>query len=193
MIPGPTPERIPYHAQDEVEEPGMPYGAKWYVLVVKPRSEKRVADQLNRLDIHAYVPVQTQVRQWSDRRKKVEMVLFNRYVFVHLPDRRRNEVFRIPNVFRYLTYGGIPSALRPHEIRLIRQLTGMEAPVRVVDDTLCSGEWIEIMEGPLMGYRGQIIEGCNRFRVRIQVESLLCSVEVDLERVEVKKLPVPPC
>ena len=66
----------------------------WYVVYTKPKWEKKVAEQLINSGIECYCPLITQVRQWSDRKKKVEVPLFNSYVFVQLPDAERNKVFQ---------------------------------------------------------------------------------------------------
>jgi transcription antitermination factor NusG len=54
----------------------------WFVLYTQPRNEKKVAERLEKLGIKAYCPMTIQVRQWSDRKKKVEVPLLNSYVFV---------------------------------------------------------------------------------------------------------------
>lgn len=73
----------------------------WYVVYTKPKWEKKVAEQLRNKGIECYCPLITQVRQWSDRKKKVEVPLFNSYVFVQLPDSERNAVFQSVGVVRY--------------------------------------------------------------------------------------------
>ena len=56
----------------------------WYVLYTKPRQEKKVADGLIAIGIAAYCPLVTTIKQWSDRKKKVEVPLINSYVFVNI-------------------------------------------------------------------------------------------------------------
>ncbi len=50
--------------------------SKWYVLQVRPRSEKKVEQQLIDLGFEACVPIQQQVRRWSDRKKVIDTVVF---------------------------------------------------------------------------------------------------------------------
>ena len=54
----------------------------WLVIYTKPRSEKKVSQRLKEMGIMIFCPTVTTVRQWSDRKKKVEVPLFNSYVFV---------------------------------------------------------------------------------------------------------------
>lgn len=42
----------------------------WHVLYTKPNKEKKVLAQLTKMDIKAYCPMTTSIRQWSDRKKK---------------------------------------------------------------------------------------------------------------------------
>ena len=46
----------------------------WYALYVKSRSEKKVLTQLEEQGFEAFLPLVTHVKQWSDRKKKVEEV-----------------------------------------------------------------------------------------------------------------------
>jgi transcription antitermination factor NusG len=56
---------------------------KWHAVYVSSRTEKKINDLLNNKGIEAYVPVVKTMRQWSDRKKMVEMPLLNGYVFVN--------------------------------------------------------------------------------------------------------------
>ena len=49
----------------------------WYVVYTKPKWEKKVAERLDAIGIITYCPLITKVSQWSDRKKKVEVPLFN--------------------------------------------------------------------------------------------------------------------
>ena len=44
----------------------------WYAVYTKPRAEKKAALALTELGIEHYLPLQTSIKQWSDRKKKVE-------------------------------------------------------------------------------------------------------------------------
>ena len=45
-------------------------GAKWFVLLTKPKNELKVASLLTAKQLPVFVPTRTEVRQWSDRKKK---------------------------------------------------------------------------------------------------------------------------
>ena len=48
----------------------------WYVLCTKSRSEKQVYNRLLENNVEAFLPLYTTIRQWSDRRKKIELPFF---------------------------------------------------------------------------------------------------------------------
>ena len=72
----------------------------WYVIYTKPRNEKKVADRLKHLGIDVYCPMITMIKQWSDRKKKVQIPLLNSYVFVNLNEKDRELVFQVSGVVR---------------------------------------------------------------------------------------------
>lgn len=43
----------------------------WIAAYTRPKSEKKAAVELAKSGIEIYVPIQTQIREWSDRRKKL--------------------------------------------------------------------------------------------------------------------------
>ena len=56
----------------------------WYVIYVRSRHEKNVYSALLDKGIEASLPMKTVVREWSDRKKKVQLPLFRSYVFVNI-------------------------------------------------------------------------------------------------------------
>jgi hypothetical protein len=42
----------------------------WFVIYTRPQQEKKVAAGLTKIGVEAYCPIVTEVRQWSDRKKK---------------------------------------------------------------------------------------------------------------------------
>lgn len=92
----------------------------WFVLYTQPRNEKKVTNRLEKLGITAYCPMTIQVRQWSDRKKKVEVPLLNSYVFVQLAEANRKLVFEVPGIVRYLFWLGEPAIVRDEEIKTLQ-------------------------------------------------------------------------
>ena len=45
----------------------------WYVLYTTSRAEKKVAQRLEEKGLEVFLPMIEELRQWSDRKKKVEI------------------------------------------------------------------------------------------------------------------------
>ena len=98
----------------------------WFVLVTKPRNEKKVESRLNQIGIEAYCPVRTELRQWSDRKKKIKMPLLPSMLLVKIPNNLRDIVFDIPHVQRYLFWKGQPAVVREEEVTVLRKVADQE-------------------------------------------------------------------
>ncbi len=150
----------------------------WNVLYTKPKSEKKVAEQLNAMGIRCYCPTMVKVQQWSDRKKKVIVPLFNHYVFVQVPEKERNSVFVSPGVVRYLFWLGKHAVVKNEEITIIKQwLEGADSNVNIDILPYSVGETIKIDKGPFINHDAVIKEVTNTHYVLV-LESLGCILKM---------------
>lgn len=92
----------------------------WKVVYTKPRCEKKAFDDLEALGLDVYCPLVETVKQWSDRKKKIKIPLFNSYVFVKTDDKNHDLVFNSHFIVRYLFWLGKPAIVRDIEIQAIK-------------------------------------------------------------------------
>ena len=92
----------------------------WYVVFTKVHKEFSVAEKLTKSGIEVFCPAITQIKQWSDRKKKVTVPLIKRYVFVQLAENERNRVFGHEGVLNYLFWLGKPALVTEQEISLLQ-------------------------------------------------------------------------
>lgn len=92
----------------------------WFVLHTKTRAEKKLANQLCNDGIEAYCPTQTVVRQWSDRKKKVEVPLLPSMILVNISEQDRQKVFQRTNALRYMHWLGKPAIVTSEEVESLR-------------------------------------------------------------------------
>jgi len=161
---------------------------KWHVLQVKPRSEKKVGQRLRDLGFESCVPTQKQLRKWSDRKKMVEMVLFNNYVFVATDQKRKAEVFKAGNVFGYLQLGGRAALLTEKEVAMIKRLGNITEPVSISYGGLTKHDEVEIISGSLAGFRGIVTAINGATRIQLALPGLHCFAQVELKGLEVKRV-----
>ncbi len=93
----------------------------WYVLHTKPRSEKKVEEQLLSFGINAYCPTRSEIRFWSDRKKRIEVPVIPSMVLVNIDDKDINRVFKSSGVLRYMFWLGKRAVVRQSEIDVLRK------------------------------------------------------------------------
>ena len=143
-----------------VEERNSGAHAKyWVAALVKMNSEKKVSSELCRLGYHNYVPTQIEVRQWSDRKKKVERVVIPMIIFVLVDREGESNLRKNPSIYKFISYPGQKdAAVIPNEQieKLKFMLNNADSTVEFSDTVYEIGEEVEIVRGPLKGLYGEL-------------------------------------
>ena len=92
----------------------------WFVVLTKPRFEKKVEERLLSLGIEAYCPIRKEIRFWSDRKKKVDVPVLPSMVLVKLDQKNINDVFNVNGVVRYMFWLGKRAIVREKEIDILK-------------------------------------------------------------------------
>jgi transcription antitermination factor NusG len=93
----------------------------WHALYTRSRHEKRVYDELIYDEIEAYLPLHTVIKQWSDRKKKVEEPMIRSYVFVKISEKEYYNVLNIPAAVRYVTFEGKAAPIPEWQIDVMKK------------------------------------------------------------------------
>jgi transcriptional antiterminator RfaH len=149
----------------------------WYVVYTKPKWEKKVAEKLNQIGIECYCPVITQLKQWSDRKKMIEVPLFNSYVFVQLPDTNRNAVFEVPGVIRYLFWLGKAAIVKNEEINIIKVSLSDSNVSDISVSSVQVGDRIKLESGAFSNQDAIVQEVSSTYYTLI-LESLGCVLKI---------------
>lgn len=168
---------------------GVAYPKFWTAVLVQMNTEKRVADKLNRLGIENFVPVQTEIRQWSDRKKKIDKVVIPMVVFVRI-DKKTERILRTYSfIYKFISYPGQKEAaiIPEDQIDALKtMLNQSEASVEVCESVLKLGDVVEIIHGPLKGLIGELCyveQGKPMVALRIDCLGYAC---VNVNRSEIK-------
>ncbi|MFA6149720.1 MAG: UpxY family transcription antiterminator [Chitinophagaceae bacterium] len=161
---------------------------KWFVIVTRPRAEKKVSEGLSKTGIIHLLLMQKQLRQWKDRKKWVEMPLFNSYIFVLINPLHRNEVFDVPGVIKFVSIGGKPSTISEVEIDRIKRVAAFEKEITIVRNVLNIGDRVEVIEGPLKGIKGKLVEKENNAYLNIIIENLGYTASFKIDRSIVRRI-----
>ena len=93
----------------------------WYVLHTRPRSEIKVEEFLISSGIEAYCPKRSELKLWSDRKKRIQVPLLPSMVLVKIDEKKLNRVFESPLVVRYMFWLGKRAVVRQSEIDILKK------------------------------------------------------------------------
>lgn len=155
----------------------------WYVLYTKPRHEKKVAERLAEAGYTTYCPLHKVKRQWSDRTKVVEEPLFSNYIFIHIEDYKREEVFTFPGTVRYLFWLRKPAVVRRVEIEAIQKWLGHYDHDSLEVEDINPGTLVRIISGQFMNEEAIFLDQ-SRNKAVVQLKELGIQLSLDLHNNE---------
>ena len=115
---------------------------KWFVLCTKPRNEVKVTDRLKSIGIAVYAPIKIEVRQCSDRKKRVIVPLLPSMVLVQLAEKEVAVVFEVPGAVRFLFEHGKRATVLNEEVLAMKSY--LEAPKVAEEKGLAVGYVVEV-------------------------------------------------
>ena len=154
---------------------------RWYPFYTRSRFEKKAYDNLVKKGFEVYLPLKKSERQWSDRKKIVEMPLFSSYIFVRVPQYQIYDVLQINGIVRFIVFNGRPAIVRDSEIELIRKILSEKTEFEVVDGIIKEGAEITLTSGPFKGYAGRVIKRSGKSKIVIEIESINKSLLVTVD------------
>ena len=117
-----------------------PSEKRWYVLYVKSRSEKKVYDRLVKINTEVFLPLIKTVRQWSDRKKHVQVPLFSGYIFVFTDPEDFTKIKMIESVVDFVKHENKYATIREDQIETIRQFIETGLHFTSSSETFSEGE-----------------------------------------------------
>lgn len=166
------------------------HSRQWLVAYVQSCLEKKTAQRLTAMGIECYLPVQSEIRQWSDRRKKVDRLVIPMMIFVHVNLKERALPLTLQAVSRYLVLRGESSpAVIPEEQmkRFQFMLDYSQEAVEINSTPFVRGDEVRVVKGPLAGLEGELVTINGKSKVAVQLEMLGCA-QVDMPIGFVEKL-----
>lgn len=160
--------------------------ACWYAVRTRPRHEKKVASELEERGIKIYLPLLTEVRRWSDRRKIIEVPLFSCYAFVYsvLDLQLRLAVYGVSGALGFVGPNNLGIAIPDAQIENIRTLMASNVTLTPYP-FLKVGQRVRIRGGALNGVEGILVTK-NERRLVLSVDSIHISLAINLEGYDVE-------
>ena len=162
----------------------------WHALYVRSRSEKKVLSQLEDMGLEAYLPLITVVKQWSDRRKKVEEPLFKSYVFVNSSDKQYISILNVYGVVKFVCFEKEAVVVPENQILAIKKFVrdyehGEEYKMQN-DEDLKVGQKVRIINGPMKDLVGTLETICNKRHLIVYINVVGQYIPVHLSRAKVE-------
>jgi len=159
----------------------------WFAVRTRSRHEKSVARQLEERGITAFLPLVTQLRRWSDRRKLVQFPLFPGYTFVRLSYEPpvRLAVLQTEGVVHFVgTHGhGIP--IPDEQIESIQTLLRNDVLIES-HPYLKIGQRVRLRGGSLEGMEGILVARKGHRMLVISVELIQRSLAIQVDGYDVE-------
>src|SRR5690606_1686940 len=153
---------------------------QWYVMYTAPRSEKKVEQRLKEKGLEVYLPIVEEIRQWSDRKKKVQRPLFNGYLFVHTTKDKLWESLQVSGAVKFVNFAGEHATVRDSEIETLKRVIATGLAVEVETTAIEEGQQVRILGGPLEGFQGECVQKGNKDYFIIRIPSINQSMLVNV-------------
>ena len=164
---------------------------KWYAVYTRPRFEKQAFQRLQEQGIDAYLPLIKTMRQWSDRKKMVEIPLFSSYVFVNIDRRHYDQVLQTHGVVKYITFEGKAATIPPDQIDNLRIIVDSNAEVETTWEAQKKGDRVTVTAGSLKGLTGELISYGDRKKVLVRIDSIDQNLVVEVHPSLIEKIKEP--
>lgn len=160
----------------------------WFVLHVKPRTEKKVARYLHEYGYFCHLPLYLKVTKVQRRKVRRLLPLFPGYLFTRLFPEERLKMLQTNLIVKTIL------ATQPrtmiHQLRQIAHASKGDTAMLTVD--MCKvGDYVRVISGPMRGTEGYIQRKGREASLCLNVEILGVAVEVAVSPYDVEKIDKP--
>jgi transcription antitermination factor NusG len=153
---------------------------KWFAVYTKYKSEKEVARRLTRKGIECYVPVNQVMRQYTRKRKILDLPLINCYVFVKITKDEYVPVLETEYVIKFIHFAKNLISIPESEIVLLRRICQEATDIETDSIAFQRGKPVEIISGNLTGINGRLVSDLGKnFLIELQYVGIGLRIEVD--------------
>ena len=157
----------------------------WYVLHVKPRTEKKVMLYLERYRCFRYLPVVVKITKVQRRKVRRECPVFPGYVFTRLFPEERVEMLKTNLIVHTITVTN--PRLMVHQLRQVEHATKFTSEIRRTNP-FKAGDYVRIKLGPMRGMEGYVKHEGPNATICLNVEILGAAVALSISPEDVEKI-----
>ncbi len=151
----------------------------WTAFYTKPRNEKKVYERLKNSGYEVYCPLHTVLKQWSDRKKKVQEVLFTSYLFAFVNEAERREILKDHGVVSSVFWLKKPVRIPVEEINAIKNFLNEASNATWVTVSYNIGDSMTIKSGPLKGEKG-VLERRKGNKMVVSLTAMGVSLQAEI-------------
>lgn len=151
---------------------------RWWLVHTRPRSEKALAADLDRLGIGYFLPLVRVRRRVGGRTTERALPLFPGYLFLRGGDEERCATMhtkRAANVIKVVNQTGLDA-----DLAQVTRVTESDKPVDLYPG-IKRGRKCIVARGPLKGLEGVVVRRRDVCRVYVAVDVLGQSAEVEID------------
>ncbi|MCB0664254.1 MAG: UpxY family transcription antiterminator [Saprospiraceae bacterium] len=153
---------------------------RWFAIYTKFKSEKEVARRLTKKGIECYVPINKVVRQYTRKRKVVDLPLINCYAFVNITRDQYVSVLETEYVIKFINFSKNLISIPDAEIDLLKRICQEAFDIEAQVMSYQKGKPVEIISGNLTGIKGKLVSDLGKnFLVELNYIGIGLQMEVD--------------
>ena len=151
----------------------------WYVLHVKPRSEKQVMRYLEAYGYFRYLPLRQKTVRVQRRKRTTYLPLFPGYVFTRLPPGGRTRMLSTGMMVRLIEVDRPRQLI--HELRQVNRALKAKPDIVPAATVFHDGDSVRVVSGPFRNLEGVVRRTVGGGRqVILNVEMIGTSVELTI-------------
>ena len=153
----------------------------WYALRVRSRHEKKIATLLEQKGIEISLPLQQVTRQWSDRKKLIQVPFFQGYVFTRISMQLKHyEVLQTPGAVAFSGIGGKIKAIPDEQMYWLDQALHAGEEIKLERD-FPVGQRVRVTHGPWRGIEGFVQENRAKTRLVVWLDTLMQGMSINID------------
>lgn len=159
------------------------------MLFTQNQGRKKLCQKLSAAGYEVYLPLVRKQSQWSDRKKVLEVPLFNSYVFIkNVNDKYKLRDFK--GFVGLLLHNNLPARVTNKEIETLKSVIKYGFDVSETGDNgeLTQGSEVMVMTGPLKGMKGELVSIDDHDWFIINFENFGNSIQVRVPSNILKKI-----
>jgi transcriptional antiterminator RfaH len=162
----------------------------WYVVYTRTKHEKKISEKFSEDGIHHYLPLTRRLHSWHDRKKYIDMPLFQSYIFVYPKDTGEfYDIQHVSGVLGYVRFGKEIPRVGEDIIQYIQNLVNTGNEIEVSSDYFPPGRKFYIQCGPLTGVPCEVVQRSQKEKILVRIHLLRRNLLVSMPTQNLIAMP----